>query len=195
MQKTTLLAALLIACSLLFGACKSKKNSAKETTTESSTTNTTPREVAPVTPTPPTPQAKLVEEDGLIAWLQRTPCYGRCPSYDLKIYNDLTVIYVGKRFVEKEGWYKTTISKADLQTLQDKAKTIDYLNLADKYPTDGAVISDLPTCKTYMKLDGKEKMINNKHNAPAALTEFEKFFDTLFEEANWQKITPENNKE
>ena len=38
--------------------------------------------------------------------LERTPCFGYCPSYKVTLKSDGTIIYEGKKFVQMMGTYK-----------------------------------------------------------------------------------------
>ncbi len=134
----------------------------------------------------------VAKGDSLFASLERTVCYGRCPVYEIKIYNSGDVIYHGKRFVEREGKYKTKISKQQMLKFIEVAKRIGYMDMKDKY--DGP-ITDLPATITSIVIDGKRKTVYKRYNAPTALKEFEKLFDDLLTSQKWVKINDEIKEE
>ena len=65
--------------------------------------------------------------------LERTPCFGTCPSYKLTIYDDGKVEYEGRDFVKRKGKAEGQITKAELEELIREFERIDYQNLADDY--------------------------------------------------------------
>ncbi len=42
-------------------------------------------------------------DKGLVVTLSRSPCLGPCPVYDASLYEDGTLVYEGRRFVQLEG--------------------------------------------------------------------------------------------
>lgn len=64
---------------------------------------------------------------------ERTPCYGKCPSYKLIIFGDGTVIYDGKGFVETLGVSRDKISQEQIQRLVSPIEKANYFDLKDKF--------------------------------------------------------------
>ena len=79
----------------------------------------------------------------VIASIERTACYGRCPVYKAEIFKDASVTYTGRMNVEKLGEFKSKISPVQLDVLTKKAQEIGYMSLKESY--DGN-ITDLPAC-------------------------------------------------
>lgn len=192
---------LLISLSLLAllgsSACKSKEASTAAETETAVEAATPPRsatvETPPEPPTPPSPEPQPVEEttakeEALLARLSRGSCYGRCPVYEIELYDTGLALYKGKRFVEKIGEYQAMVGKERIDLLRQKAQEVGYFDFAGKYPREGQGIVDLPTCQTYLKdRDGSEHEIFNRNNAPADLIEYEQYFDSLFAQTVWLK--------
>ena len=95
-----------------------------------------------------TPQ---VPKDTLIT-LERTVCYGTCPSYKLAISADGAVVFEGRRFVKTLGAAETRISQEQLRELIQKFEKINYFGLRNRYqdPQDGcdAFVTDNPSAIT-----------------------------------------------
>lgn len=125
----------------------------------------------------------------LIASLERTTCYGNCPYYKISVYSNGIVVYEGKQHVEPLGAYYTVVSDRKVMMILAMAESIDYWSLQNKYPAQGLGIIDFPTCITHVSLNGKQKTIYNRNDAPTALIRYQNFFDTLFEEIEWEKPT------
>jgi hypothetical protein len=116
------------------------------------------------------------EKETVFIKMERTPCYGKCPSYIITILTTGKVDYLGKTYSSPEGNYTTTLSKEELEKLKAKIKAIDFFNFKDKYDK---LITDFPTCLITVNLDGKEKQILDKIEAPKELRDFEKMIDEM----------------
>lgn len=110
----------LLAFSLALPACAQRKMPRKA---KAATTVATPKAQEPV----------LV--------YQRTPCYGRCPSYTATIYADGRVEYDGQRFVPLLGKHTLSLPPAQVAEMLAEAKRIGFDKLADRY---AGHTSDLP---------------------------------------------------
>ncbi len=167
----------LIAATLSFGACKSKKETVKDTaSTEQSSEEITeaPVEMPPASYGDP--------NDSLFASIERTPCFGTCPIYKMEIYDSGYTEYYGKRFVDNVGRYYAIVDKDKLQAIKDRAIEIGYFDFKDEYPSQ---IADFPSTITTVKIDGKRKRIFNKQHAPMELNKFQSYIDTLYKDVKW----------
>lgn len=140
-----------------------------------------------------TEKTEATYPDSLVARIQRTPCYGSCPIYTISVYNTGFATYEGERFVEHEGYYGAFISRNVLNTLQNMAREIGFLELQDRYDDPG--ITDIPSTITTIRLDGQLKTVVNRDGGPEKLREFEKFFDSLFKEVEWDDDYQDPNAE
>ncbi|BDS09333.1 DUF6438 domain-containing protein [Aureispira anguillae] len=131
--------------------------------------------------------AQQIDESLLVASLERTTCYGNCPYYEVKFYANGFATYHGKKNVEFMGQYQATIPKELLTKLLQKADLIGYHDLGNKYPVKGLGIIDFPVCITSLKTEQGQKIIYNRNDAPQRLVDYQKFFDELVEEIDWQK--------
>jgi hypothetical protein len=69
-----------------------------------------------------------------------------------------------------------------MQLLEEKAKSINYFDLKDKY--DGP-ITDLPSVITSVAINGYRKSITARYDVPAELKDFQSFIDKFFVDTNW----------
>ncbi len=122
----------------------------------------------------------------LLLSLERTTCYGHCPYYSIQIYADGRAVYEGKQNVSLLGNYTATVPPSLVERLLAKAKAINYLDLAPKYPIKGLGIIDFPVCISSVRQDGVLKTIYNRNEAPPALIAYEQLFDELTETLPWQ---------
>lgn len=125
------------------------------------------------------------ETDSLFFSIEKTPCYGKCAAYKVIIYKSGFATMNAIRFVpEKEGMYKTQFTAEEMKMISGKAEEIKYFNLENVYDSP---VTDLPTVITGININGKNKTIRNRHNAPAELRQFEKFADEMIHGKTWKK--------
>jgi hypothetical protein len=136
--------------------------------------------------------AQNVDESLLLASLERTTCYGDCPYYEVKVYSNGVVVYNGRKNVEYLGLHEGVLSQKQIRQLLDKAKSVGYTYLENKYPIKGLGIIDFPVCITSVKEGERKKMVYNRNDSPQRLIEYQNFFDELIEEVEWKKVGFQN---
>tara|TARA_B100000902_G_scaffold257724_1_gene243953 strand:- start:2266 stop:2772 length:507 start_codon:yes stop_codon:yes gene_type:complete len=108
--------------------------------------------------------------------MRRTPCFGQCPTYTVKFYNNGKIFYEGKRFVKNEGIYTGQINIKIVALIQDKIREINFFNLDSIYD---ARISDLPSVILEVNMNEKKHKVIDRYKGPDELREFEKFIDNI----------------
>lgn len=128
--------------------------------------------------------------------LERTPCFGTCPSYKLTIYDDGKVEYEGREFVKRKGKAEGSITKAELEELIREFERIDYQNLADDYTLSSKNCpqgwTDSSTAVTSLNWEDKKKTIKHYHgcrgsNVLDQLTALENKIDQVVNTKRWIK--------
>lgn len=161
---------IILGLSVALFSCKSSKEStvsATETTSE---------------------KVEMKTEPQMLASINRTACYGQCPMYKATFMDNGEVFYVGKRFVENIGTYKTLISADEVNDIKAKIVEFDYFSLDSLYPTP---IADFPSCITEANLNGERKKVIDRRNPPQNLKAFEKYLDSLLEGRDFEKVSDE----
>lgn len=126
------------------------------------------------------------KNDSLLISMERTPCYGTCPTYKFSVYKDGYTEYEGIRFVNKEGHYYTILSKENLKKINDKARDIRFYYFKDEYIDRG--ITDFPTTIIVYNLQGNRKqVIDGYDETPRDLKDFELFLDQIMDNSVWMK--------
>lgn len=136
--------------------------------------------------------AQKVDESLLLASLERTTCYGDCPYYEVKVYSNGVVVYNGRKNVEYLGLHEGVLSQNKIRQLLEKAKSVGYAYLENKYPIKGLGIIDFPVCITSVKEGERKKMVYNRNDSPQGLIEYQNFFDELIEDVEWKKVGFQN---
>ena len=128
--------------------------------------------------------------------LERGACFGTCPVYQLKIYEDGKVEYEGKEFVRVRGKANGQITKDALQTLIREFEKIDYVKLDDSYEIGTKNCpeewTDHPLAITSLNWQGKEKKIRHYHGCRGVavldqLTALENKIDEVANTKRWIK--------
>jgi len=127
--------------------------------------------------------------------LERTVCYGFCPSYKLSIFEDGKVVYEGREFVKTKGRAEGRITKDELQQLLREFEKLDYANLADEY-SEGhncpEAWTDSPSAITSLNRNGKVKRVLHYHGCRGLaildqLTALENKIDEVVNTKRWIK--------
>jgi len=117
---------------------------------------------------------------------KKTPCYGKCPMYEVEIYTDGRATYNGKKFVEKLGLYEAQISEKDLAMMKKKFFDIDFMSLANEYPEDGQKIADLPATIIDFRTGDVIKHVKNQQQAPEKLNKFDAWMVGFIDGLDWK---------
>jgi hypothetical protein len=126
--------------------------------------------------------------------LERTPCFGRCPVYQVTISASGRVSFVGKTFVALQGEATGQASKPRLDSLLAEIERQGYFDFADRYvagaPACGLYATDAPSAITEVTHAGRHKRIEHDYGcsqAPAILAELERGIDDVAGTARWTK--------
>lgn len=140
-----------------------------------------------------TEAARQIPRDTLIT-LERTPCYGTCPSYKLTISADGSVLFEGRRFVKKIGTAESRISQEALRELTERFDKINYFDLRNRYdnPGDGCKdwTTDGPSAITSITINGKSKSVRHYYGCRGIevlveLKKIEQAIDDAVNTAQW----------
>jgi hypothetical protein len=129
--------------------------------------------------------SRTITEEDLLIELKRTPCYGSCPVYTIKIDKNGKGLFEGVENVEKTGNFSFSISKDELIELENDFVQVDFYRLKNIY--DGQV-SDLPTTYITYNKDGNQKKIMDYYDAPPTLRALENRIETLVLSKKMRKI-------
>jgi hypothetical protein len=113
-----------------------------------------------------------------IATLERTPCFGMCPTYSVALYDDGTIVYTGIANVENLGVHVFQTEAAAVTSLPARAEATGYFNWQDSY--DQMVITDQPTVISSIRTEDNYKRIvryDGDPNAPVGLVWIEDSID------------------
>ncbi len=174
-MKLYLLAILGLAAIVILVACNRKTAAPTETT--------------PITEKPTSggnePVELPKEKPYQVVGFQKTACFGKCPAYQVKIYNDGKATWYGQINVERMGWHEAMVSKEVLAAIKQKVSEVRYLDFAHQYPTNNRV-ADLPSTVTYIRIGDIEKSVVNTYQAPPELDAFEDYLEGIVTGLAWK---------
>lgn len=121
-------------------------------------------------------------------YLERTGCFGTCPSYSIEVHGDGTVLYNGNGYVAVLGHHRGQVSEQAVLGMFDAFRAADFFSLRDSYREGGA---DNPTYTTSIQFDGYSKKVvdyaGREVGMPQGVTELEDAIDQLADSARWTK--------
>ena len=135
----------------------------------------------PLSPTPTIPVS--VPADFHVT-IERGPCFGACPVYNLTVGADGSVEYEGIQFVSAEGVRTTRLSQDEVKALVAAVVAADFFQLADRYEVQ---VTDLPSVNTTVTMDGRTKAVyhyglgcgTEYDEAPQALCDLEALLEDI----------------
>jgi len=117
--------------------------------------------------------------------LKRSTCFGICPTYNITIYGNGTVIYEGTANVNTTGMQISNITEDNLRLLISEFKKIDYFSL-NETEIASHVVYDAPMFTTSLTINGKTKTIKHYETAvPKQLTDLENKIDEIVNSSQW----------
>ena len=136
----------------------------------------------------PTPQAvpDTLPALGIVLIFKRTGCFGKCPVFEVRIYDNRQATYHGMMHTARLGWYETEVSEAWIAEIKAATTQTAFFALEDFYPAGGTLIPDLPSTFTTISMGGHEKTVHNNFDAPQALIELENWLEAAINSLPWQ---------
>lgn len=123
--------------------------------------------------------------DSLVVLLQRTPCFGKCKAYILKVYRSGYATYDGRANVELEGLYEARIGLDTLRTLLAEAEQNGFYQLNDVYDRE---VTDLPSSIMRLVGNGRDKRVAGRVGAPESFTRFFARAEELLVPVAWKPV-------
>lgn len=129
-----------------------------------------------------------VAADTLIE-MERTICYGTCPSYTLRIQGNGKVIFNGKEFVAHKGRAVDQISRENFNKLIQLANDIDFMSIPTQ-PECESWMTDHSSVFLTVKIDGESNSVTHYlgcrgFDHEEGLYRFEEAIDSLSGAHRW----------
>ncbi|WP_422927931.1 DUF6438 domain-containing protein [Singulisphaera sp. PoT] len=117
--------------------------------------------------------------------LQRTPCFGACPTDRVVLHPDGNADYYGQRHVQRVGHYKGIFGEANFDRLSKLIVAQRFFDLKPRYHRG---VTDLPSVIVTVKRGDKVTEVNdNGHAGPLELWGIEMAITGVLAEVAWEK--------
>ena len=125
--------------------------------------------------------------DGLnkLVEFSRGACFGKCPIFNLTIYEDGVARYKGTQNVKNKGEFYALLPKEDFKKVKNALKESKLSQYEDRYQ---AGATDLPTVKLISSVDGQQKTITGDGNFPQPVLDLHLMLDSLIARQEWMVI-------
>ena len=127
--------------------------------------------------------------DSVYFSMQRTPCFGTCPSYKLTILEDGTAYYEGGRFAPREGSYTGKVGADTMEKLWEMAESVGFFSMQDKYDSN---VTDLPSTIIRLHGKGKDKRVLARQGTPQTFKNFAESAEELLATVEWTLVGGED---
>jgi len=172
-----LLALLAFTLFLVFGqACRSKAPAAETANSQQAdaelASDTIFAEAAPI------------PRDSLVLSLERTPCFGQCPVYRVKVYESGYATYEGINFVDRMGHFYTRLTDAEVQAIRSAAEAGGFFGFEEQYDLQG--LQDLPDNILQISDGNQVHRVNARFEIPRRVQTFFEAMIKRLDGYNWR---------
>lgn len=174
-MKITILSIAALFLLVFLGACNQKKLQ----------DNTSTDNVPSQEETKDDSDGQIAEKAYQTIGFRKTPCFGKCPVYEVKFFTDNTATWHGKMNVERMGWYEVELGEETIKAIRDKAHEVGFFDFHYEYPIKHKV-ADLPSTITYLRIGDVEKTVKNTHEGPEKLAELEAYIEDIINKLDWK---------
>ncbi|MES2766344.1 MAG: DUF6438 domain-containing protein [Bacteroidota bacterium] len=115
--------------------------------------------------------------------LEKTPCYGMCPTYSLKIYGDGKVVWDGTKNVKKEAQDSAMISQDEIVKLVNSFDVNNFYSFNDRY--ESRMVTDLPSTTVTIVKNGERKSVYSYFGAPKEFTNVARAIEDIAIAQGW----------
>ncbi len=111
--------------------------------------------------------------------LEKTLCYGTCPTYKVVVFENDSLTYEGTKFVAKEGNISKKLPKGTVNQLVEKFRGVNFFKFQNQYTSS---VTDFPTTYISFTDRGITKKIMDYYKAPDSLKQLETLISDLVKE-------------
>jgi hypothetical protein len=154
------------------------------------TMETSPETPAETTATEPAEDRAVDADvpDSLLFGLERTACFGTCPSYRLFIYEGGRATYHGYGHVELMGHYETEVDTALMGELVREAEELGFFGWKAEYDSP---VTDLPSTIITIRHKGDTKRVKGRVSPPAGFNRLAARAEELLLALPWREVAGE----
>ncbi len=116
---------------------------------------------------------------------KRGACFGKCPIYDLKIYNGGLVELNAKRFGKRQGRFSKQLSKKTYNGLVKAFEESNFSSFDEHYESN---IADLPMITISYNESGSLKSVMGKDTRPQKIMDLQFKLESIYNEEGWKLL-------
>lgn len=129
---------------------------------------------------------KQIGPDDIVFMLKKGGCYGTCPVYTFRIYNNRYAEFIGKQHTHLVGTWSKVISKDKYKSLKSAFDEANFLELEDNYKSN---IPDLPLIKLSYHDKSNKKTVAGKRERPEKVHKLQFLLEDIAEaKEGWIEI-------
>lgn len=125
------------------------------------------------------------EADSLFYRIERTPCFGRCPTYALNVYRSGYATFTGTRNVPLVGPHATRVPHEVMEKILAQAERIGFFEMQDTYDSP---VTDLPSTIVRVVSGDRDKQVTGRHGMPESFRKFALAADSLLISLPWKPL-------
>jgi hypothetical protein len=195
-MRKNIFCAIFIGITLLATACKPKQKTAAAEPTPAKTTNAAAVKTEEKGATA-IEKTALTDKPGrgktpryMIVQIERTSCFGKCPAYKARIWNDGVAEYEGKNHVPNIGKFTSMASAETIKNLQQSAEKSNYLANVEKFQAKKQALapSDLPALNFYYNSGEKEGYVSLKGVSAPEFDDIIALTEKTMKEIKWEAV-------
>ncbi len=117
--------------------------------------------------------------------MEKGPCYGNCPVYQLTIYTDRTATFRGERFTNKNGLWTKKLALAEYDRLVQAFREANLWKYPSAYKSN---IPDLQTVTLRYYEEDRSKEVIGKDGRPESILALEEMAERVANSGGWYQI-------
>lgn len=181
-MQTLLFSAVLLAVA---PGCKSKQRAAEAQAAAQAQQTALDNSPTAQAPQQQQEQAQPAVGDSVYFMIERTACYGPCPTYKLTVFQSGAALYEGRRFADRDGRYTGQVDPATMRALKDAAEASGFFRMQDEYDMP---VTDLPSLIIRLNTGDRDKKVVGRVGTPQAFKDLGQQVEELLSGVEWTKV-------
>ncbi len=120
----------------------------------------------------------------------RGSCFGKCPVFELQIFDDGKAILDAKMHMDHKGLFDYTLTREELTELYALLSATDFHSMKDTYYGE---VADLPAVGLSVQVGTFKKSINGNWQFPEELLHIFRYLDKYVHSEKWMPAQDDNS--
>lgn len=128
---------------------------------------------------------KKAPEGAVKYGLSKGACFGRCPIYELQIFEGGKASFEGKKFTPNIGLYEGQVPSDMYKALEKAFAAADFMAYPDSFPS---LIPDLPAIRISHHNGTESKTVWGKEDRPDTLLQLQFMLEAIIDDTEWTLV-------